>query len=832
MNDMAHDAQPASKRSPADAGAIVSAIEATALARQILDACGPGRTLHVGSGGGQLVAALCRAGIDASGVDSDSLLIATATKRLPGRFQQASPLHLPFAGARFETVVATGLLQDLPSDEVDSALRELARVTRRAVFIRVPAPPGGGRHPAAARGTWERKLLDAGLRKHPRCFQVSPCESLNDEPEQLILLMERTPDAPVSATPLDALRASGRGSDASLLRYHLAAQHVRPGDRVLDLACGAGSGAHLLRHASPAARVLGLEARREMIDYATSQFPDPTGVLNFKHADPLTGLAETENHSIELVIAFDLETALRDDPSLLKEIRRVLVPGGRLILSTPSRAQEDEFPSAFTADDVRALLSGDLLPESLYALNADRAEMRFVEWSSSSSPRGQSWIATAIRDPLEGSGDIPYQESVFANLRPAANISTDYMRWYRNPWIVHSLVHVGYRTRSPALLAELAERLRDDSPPDSADCGAALCILAYRKLEDRAPASDWAALQVEIEAYLKLAPTNPHVLRWQISLTFILARLHVQAGSLAEARGFFQACAAMDPFPFGVHLATKAADAAFWSGWLALAAGDTAAAGAAWTQGIDFGRRLTTRPLDEVLMNPADPNRFDHGDGMREFVLALESVTQCANGLHLLNRQRQGIAVNWSDVHKTFRDRGDRLAIDLRHAQSVATVLTTDLATARRQLIERTTELDASRQGLRQLTESLDLTRRELVGRTDDLDQTRQVLEDRSQALTAELDSARNDLLARNTELDAARQDLSDRTAEVDAARQDLIQRTTELDLARQDLIQRTKDLDATRQELIHRTVEVDAARKELTERTAELVDAKKRRWF
>ncbi len=425
----------------------------------------------------------------------------------------------------------------------------------------------------------------------------------------------------------DRAGASGRTSDVDLIRYQFAAKYIRPRDRIVELRRGSGAGLDYLRRNSAGSSFIAIES----------------------------GLHSISDHSVDLILGFDVIDQGSNPAALLEEIRRVLIPGGRLILSTSIR----------TRDQLQSLLSSQFLVENL-------------------EEGGGSLVATAIRDPLVDGQAVPYRETVFANLESAEHLSTQYARWYLNPWIVHSMVHVGYRVKSPALLAALATRLLENSPIDSADYGAALCILAYQRLEKSGDAQSLDSFDHLIGTYLKAKSDNPHVLRWQISLTSVLAQLQLKAGHIDAARQLFQTCSRWIPFPFSPHLATKTADAFFWWGWLAVTQNDAEEARRAWTEGVEFGDRLLKRPMNDILINVEYPNIFDHGDGMREFVLAMESITQCANGLHLLGRLREGIAVDWRNVHMTFRERGDRLDRDLKQTRFTIAALTTELKEVRR----------------------------------------------------------------------------------------------------------------------------------------------------
>src|SRR5208282_1189705 len=139
-------------------------------------------------------------------------------------------------------------------------------------------------------------------------------------------------------------------------------------------------------------------------------------------------LSTLADHSVDHVLAFGIfNDAALDPVPLLGEIRRVLIPGGRVIVSVSGQKA--------SRSKVRELLSSALLVELM-----DEGR----ENSSSAT-----MVATAIRDPLsEEALTIPYRETVFPNLHAVAHVSTEYARYYRNPWVVHSMVHVGYRVKS------------------------------------------------------------------------------------------------------------------------------------------------------------------------------------------------------------------------------------------------------------------------------------------------------------------------------------------------------------------------------------------------
>lgn len=105
-----------------------------------------------------------------------------------------------------------------------------------------------------------------------------------------------------------------------------AACGLRPGDRVLDLACGAGlTASHLTR--CYGVRVTGLDASAEFLGEARERAVDAKWVLGSAASLPF------EAATFDAVFAECFLSTFADPPPVLREIRRVLRPGGRLAVS-------------------------------------------------------------------------------------------------------------------------------------------------------------------------------------------------------------------------------------------------------------------------------------------------------------------------------------------------------------------------------------------------------------------------------------------------------------------------------------------------------------------
>jgi SAM-dependent methyltransferase len=107
---------------------------------------------------------------------------------------------------------------------------------------------------------------------------------------------------------------------------------VHPGLRALDLGCGAGQFTAELAVAG--AQVVGAEVAQAAIDRARSAYPE----LAFQLV-AIDGPLPFDDSSFDLVWASEVIEHVADTGPWLSEVRRVLAPGGRLLITTPSHGR-------------------------------------------------------------------------------------------------------------------------------------------------------------------------------------------------------------------------------------------------------------------------------------------------------------------------------------------------------------------------------------------------------------------------------------------------------------------------------------------------------------
>jgi len=584
-------------------------------ADQILTVCGIGRTLDVGSGDGALVEALLRKNVDAYGLDVSEAAVSRCNQRIPGRFFHGSVFALPFEDASFQTVVCTFCMEQFAPTDVPSALKEVWRVSDRFFFLKVAIDQDSGEHEnltVEGRSWWEAQCFEAGFRKHPAYYRINPYDSLNHDGWQITILLEKIPADVLLSCPLaslreerdlhmDMLRESGSRSDAHVGRYHFATKFVRPGDTVLDAACGLGYGTHVVHSLTKARSFISIDGSEYAVDYAQLSFGGET--LEFRQGLLPDCLVNIPSNSVDHILCFETLEHVQDPIGLLAEFHRVLTPGGRITCSVPNDWSDEtgNDPNPFHLHVYnKARFLGELEQffdiEHLVAQTADRVKKTGGGCVWLKRPRALSYVtedqsdieaewllAVATKSPL-GGNLVAYREQVFSpDELESAGHALAFARDYANPWLVRSLVSIGLRTENAALRKRWAMGVLDEPGAGAADRGAALCVIAYA--ESAKVSSAPVALLLEmVESYLSATDgdANSSVLRWRVSLMYVGGLLALASGHREAALRLFKSVVAAPAEKYSATLLTKPAEAAYLLGMLLAAEGKTNDAHQVW----------------------------------------------------------------------------------------------------------------------------------------------------------------------------------------------------------------------------------------------------------
>lgn len=521
---------------------------------------------------------------------------------------------------------------------------------------------------AASTDHWLAAAIESGFRRAVAGFRLPDYAAADDPLLPPLLVLERLeePDAGHGTLRwlrahrdlhLDMTREAGARAEAHLARYALAAQWVRPGDTVLDCACGLGCGTALLAAQSRGRRFIGIDVDADAIGYARAHFGARYAV-QFEVADGAQ-LALLPAGSVDLIVSFETLQHVPDDEALMAEFARVLKPDGRLIVSVPNRWVDDSGRDpnphhlhVFDWPRLAAVLQRHFSIEKRFRQEAPggfklTAAARCLQEWPLDYPEVETewWVAVAAADPRRGAGQ-PYEHPAFgASVRAGAAVA-DFGRHYDNPWLYRPLVQMGERLSDPKQLRQLALDVLSTARPDSADFGAAATVLAYSLLNDPSRGAFANDLLTVAEGYLVAESANPHVQRWQISLGYAVALLMLSLGDRQRAQHWFAAVASRDALAFSPLLATKTVAAGFWRAILALVDGQQETARRSLQAAIEAARAALHADDREAIGAPQAPLSF----GFSELAEVADMASQCAAALNNLGEFERAPGKFWALV--------------------------------------------------------------------------------------------------------------------------------------------------------------------------------------
>lgn len=655
--------------------------EISKVAEQLLGSCGNGPLLHIGLSDLPLIQYFLARGIQVINLGIDPAQTDYCAQRLYGRFQQFEGEHLPFTDGQFNTVLVT----ELPQQGVLEArfVEEIIRVSNANLFLYLdhPAPSQA----SAFRKYCEAQFFQAGARKHAAYYRVNDYQALQEEQGKVAIPLEKIPTEAALKYPLTALveerdlhmdmtREPGSRSDAHIIRYVLASRYIRPGDRVLDAACGLGYGSYLLHNCSDAGSVLGIDGSEYAIEYAKLNFAVLSKHLSFKEGWLPEALIDIPDNSIDLVTSFETLEHVRDPKALMAEFYRVLTPAGRIVLSVP-RDWSDETgtdPNPFhfhvyTWDKILQETQQHFLVEAAFGQTADQYKKNkqwtvgtrqlfqtSVDTLATDDPECEWCLLVGMKTPSEGT-EVPYAETTYDQYPENPDWHVTRFEDYDNPWLVKGMVTIGHRITDTQLLTSLSTQVALEAPATTPDRGAALCVLGYQ-LYASAECGwlDVELLEEQCQSYLNAAVSTPQQLRWQVSLCYLLAQLWQKYGESEKAISYYVTCTAFNCADYSPTLITKQIHAFLNLGLIESGRSNTQRAIDYWQQGLtsaEVALKLDWKTAYGSLENPSD-------FGLYELGAIVEYATSCAYALRYVENADHKTPQWW---HQLQRDRISQL---------------------------------------------------------------------------------------------------------------------------------------------------------------------------
>lgn len=147
-----------------------------------------------------------------------------------------------------------------------------------------------------------------------------------------------------------------------LARYKFALNFILEDDVVLDAPCGSGYGTKLLTEKST--KVYGVDIFPPAIDHANELFSNDK---NCFFVCDIQDMELFKDNYFDVVISFEGIEHIKSPDLFLKEIRRVLTPDGRLIISTPRKPHGSPYHIIeFSLEEFKKILSQYFKIDNIY----------------------------------------------------------------------------------------------------------------------------------------------------------------------------------------------------------------------------------------------------------------------------------------------------------------------------------------------------------------------------------------------------------------------------------------------------------------------------------
>lgn len=550
------------------------------------------------------------------GDNAASMCVALLSKGLDVRVGSIECIQVGEDDWRPGTVFCSGQFDTLACDKISGQLKRFYSVAQNSVILQVTVSEVEGQ--LRDRGWWEKTCFEMGFRVHPRSYHMVPYEAREVEGSLITVVLEKVAESALADYPMsvlsanrilhmDMMRETGRRGDAHCIRYHMAAEYIRPGDTVLDVACGLGYGSHILYQNSQAKSVLGVDLSEFGIDYAKANY-GLDDVVQYKVGDA-QNLSFLPDNSIDFIAGFETVEHVPFPAKYLSELKRVLRPAGRLMICAPNdwtdETGQDPNPHhlhVYTWERLvkecgeKFLLEKGFVQVAGGAMKCHHSPRKWkdVQLKATLDEESEWAVLLCMKDPLEGKG-VPYIESAW-HIPDSSDFNVSaFGRDYEYPWLVKGMVAMGMRSHSDSNLHAMRESVLKTFPCDSVDFGAALCGCVYDKLtRDALSDSEYISLISSVKSYSSIINPSPHQLRWQVSLLFAGGELTRKRGNNSEAEALYLACAEIDVLPYSPLLGNKTLDALYWLSMIALERNDCTTARRYLVRSCEEVKRLTS----------------------------------------------------------------------------------------------------------------------------------------------------------------------------------------------------------------------------------------------
>lgn len=168
--------------------------------------------------------------------------------------------------------------------------------------------------------------------------------------------------------------------------YYLSQEYIS--GNVLELGCGEGRGVELI--APKAESFTGVDKIQQVIDRLKSKHPD--GDFRQMVIPPFTDL---KDDTYDVVVSFQVIEHIKKDLEYLKEIHRVLKPGGLALITTPnikmSLSRNPWHIREYTADELTKLAQNIFMKVEMLGITGNEKVLAYHEQNRQSVNKIMKW---------------------------------------------------------------------------------------------------------------------------------------------------------------------------------------------------------------------------------------------------------------------------------------------------------------------------------------------------------------------------------------------------------------------------------------------------------
>jgi 2-polyprenyl-3-methyl-5-hydroxy-6-metoxy-1,4-benzoquinol methylase len=191
-----------------------------------------------------------------------------------------------------------------------------------------------------------------------------------------------------------------------LFKAYVVAKPYVSGD-VLEIGCGEGRGINLLT--AHARSFTAVDKIKPVLDELQKKHPAARFIA--MNIPPLSGL---QDNSYDLIVSFQVIEHIKDDTLFLKEIHRLLKPGGTALLTTPNRkmslSRNPWHIREYLPDELQSLAGKFFSHVEMKGITGNNKVMEYYEENKKSVKRVTRWDVLDLQNRLPAAVlRLPYE---------------------------------------------------------------------------------------------------------------------------------------------------------------------------------------------------------------------------------------------------------------------------------------------------------------------------------------------------------------------------------------------------------------------------------------